>query len=70
MKIATVIGARPQFIKAAVLSRVIKAHPDVTEVLIHTGQHHDDNMSDIFFRELDIPVPAHTWELRVAATAR
>lgn len=59
MKIATVIGARPQFIKAAVLSRVIKAHPDVTEVLIHTGQHHDDNMSDIFFRELDIPVPAH-----------
>lgn len=59
MKIATVIGARPQFIKAAVVSRAFKAHQNVTEVLIHTGQHHDDNMSDIFFRELDIPKPAH-----------
>lgn len=59
MKIATVIGARPQFIKAAVVSRAFRARPDVTEVLIHTGQHHDDNMSDIFFRELDIPLPSH-----------
>ncbi len=53
MKIATVIGARPQFIKAAPLSRELRKRH--TEVLIHTGQHYDDNMSAIFFRELAIP---------------
>lgn len=58
MKIATIIGARPQFIKAAVVSRAFREHrPDVTEVIIHTGQHYDNNMSDIFFEELDIPKP-------------
>lgn len=55
MKLITVIGARPQFIKAAAVSRVIR--PDINEILIHTGQHYDENMSDIFFRELDIPTP-------------
>lgn len=56
-KVLTVVGARPQFIKAAALSRVLrKAHH---EVLVHTGQHHDANMSDIFFDELDIPQPDH-----------
>jgi len=60
MKIFTVIGARPQFIKAAVVSRALKAHrPDVREVLVHTGQHFDENMSDVFFNELDIPHPNH-----------
>jgi UDP-GlcNAc3NAcA epimerase len=60
MKIATIIGARPQFIKAAVVSRAFREHrPDVREVLIHTGQHFDANMSDVFFNELDIPKPDH-----------
>lgn len=60
MKIFTVIGARPQFIKAAVVSRAFKEHrPDVHEVLVHTGQHYDANMSDVFFEELNIPHPDH-----------
>ena len=60
MKIFTVIGARPQFIKAAVVSRAFAEHqPDVREILVHTGQHYDTNMSDVFFEELDIPRPSH-----------
>ncbi len=55
MKILTVVGARPQFIKAAAVSRVLRqAH---TEVLVHTGQHYDREMSDLFFEELSIPRP-------------
>jgi UDP-GlcNAc3NAcA epimerase len=59
MHILTVIGARPQFIKAAVLSRYIKDNPflGINETIIHTGQHYDQNMSDIFFTEMDIPLP-------------
>lgn len=57
MKIVTVIGARPQFIKAAVVSRAIAAHKDIKEVIVHTGQHFDANMSDIFFEEMCIPTP-------------
>ncbi|MFT4654464.1 MAG: UDP-GlcNAc3NAcA epimerase [Patiriisocius sp.] len=60
MKIMTVVGARPQFIKAAVLSRAIKARPGVEEVLVHTGQHYDRNMSQIFFDELEMNPPAIT----------
>lgn len=48
MKIATIIGARPQFIKAAALSRVFAQHSTTQEILIHTGQHYDANMSDVF----------------------
>lgn len=59
MKVVTVIGARPQFIKAATVSRAIAAFDDITEVIIHTGQHYDANMSDIFFDELSIPRPDH-----------
>lgn len=59
MKIATIVGARPQFVKAAVVSRAIAACDDVDEILIHTGQHYDLNMSDIFFQEMRIPRPAH-----------
>lgn len=55
MKILTVVGARPQFIKAAVVSRKLRTMAQ--EVLVHTGQHYDYNMSDIFFEELEIPKP-------------
>ena len=58
MKIVTVIGARPQFIKAAVVSRALHSR-GVEELLVHTGQHYDANMSDVFFKELEIPKPAH-----------
>ncbi|MBP5643278.1 MAG: UDP-N-acetylglucosamine 2-epimerase (non-hydrolyzing) [Bacteroidales bacterium] len=59
MKIVTVIGARPQIIKAAALSRAIREHfaKEVQEVIVHTGQHYDDNMSQVFFDELGIPQP-------------
>ena len=59
MKIVTVIGARPQIIKAAALSRAIRQHfsKEVQEVIVHTGQHYDDNMSQVFFDELCIPHP-------------
>jgi len=57
IKIATIVGARPQFIKAAPISRAIAEHENVREVLIHTGQHYDENMSDVFFRELEIRSP-------------
>lgn len=55
MKIVTVVGARPQFIKAAVVSRLLRDKAE--EVLVHTGQHYDYNMSEIFFEEMDIPKP-------------
>ncbi|TAJ77003.1 MAG: UDP-N-acetylglucosamine 2-epimerase (non-hydrolyzing) [Gallionellaceae bacterium] len=57
MKIVTVIGARPQFIKAAVVSRKLREREGVQEIIVHTGQHFDANMSDVFFDELDIPQP-------------
>jgi UDP-GlcNAc3NAcA epimerase len=58
VKIITVIGARPQFIKAAALSRVFAKFPgQVKEVIVHTGQHFDTNMSEIFFTEMEIPIP-------------
>lgn len=59
MKIVTILGARPQFVKAATVSRVIAGRPDITEVIVHTGQHYDPNMSDIFFSQLEIPAPHH-----------
>jgi len=58
-KIVTVVGARPQFIKAFALSRALKDDPDFEEILVHTGQHFDDNMSAVFFSELDIPPPRY-----------
>ena len=63
MKITTIIGARPQFIKAAAVSRAIAVHnekgvkPSIHEVIIHTGQHYDNGMSAVFFQELEIPDP-------------
>lgn len=59
MKLVTVVGARPQFIKAAMLSRQFLFNSDISEVIIHTGQHYDLNMSDVFFNELKIPEPKY-----------
>jgi len=58
-KIVTILGARPQFVKAAVLSRVISKYKAIEEVIIHTGQHYDNNMSTIFFQEMQIPTPKY-----------
>ena len=58
MRIITIVGARPQIIKAAALSRVIlKNFQNIEEIIVHTGQHYDKNMSDVFFTELEIPKP-------------
>lgn len=57
MKIISVLGARPQFIKAGSVSRVMANYKNIKEVIIHTGQHYDPNMSDIFFEEMNIPKP-------------
>ena len=55
MFIVSVVGARPQFVKAAVLSRALRVRHE--ELLLHTGQHYDDVMSDVFFRELGLAAP-------------
>lgn len=65
MKIVTIVGARPQFVKAAMVSRAIARHnaavnrpgPSIDEIIVHTGQHYDDNMSRIFFDQMQIPRP-------------
>ena len=59
IKIVSIVGARPQFIKAAVVSRALRLAPAATEILVHTGQHYDENMSDVFFAELEIPRPRY-----------
>ncbi|MBF4323025.1 UDP-N-acetylglucosamine 2-epimerase, partial [Vibrio anguillarum] len=56
-RIFTIIGARPQFIKASVVSRAIQQVDGIEEIMLHTGQHFDANMSDIFFNQLNIPRP-------------
>jgi len=63
MNIATVIGARPQFIKASVLSKLISESVDCSEVIIHTGQHYNDEMLQIFFDELELPTPDYNLEV-------
>lgn len=57
-KIVTIVGARPQFVKASALSRALQEE-DIPEVIVHTGQHFDDNMADIFFRQMEIPEPKY-----------
>jgi len=63
MKIITVIGARPQFIKAAALSREFGKHEHIEEIIVHTGQHFDANMSEVFFEEMEIPKPSYNLEI-------
>lgn len=65
LKVVTIVGARPQFIKAAAVSRAIKNHEGnpLKEVLVHTGQHYDENMSQVFFDELEIPRPAYNLKI-------
>jgi len=59
MKIITILGARPQFIKAGALSREFLNHVDIEEIILHTGQHFDKNMSDVFFEQMSIPKPKY-----------
>ncbi len=59
MKILTVVGARPQFIKAAIVSNELQKSKKINEIILHTGQHYDPNMSDIFFDEMKIPKPKY-----------
>jgi UDP-GlcNAc3NAcA epimerase len=63
MKILTVLGARPQFIKASAVSRAIVQSKSLNEVVVHTGQHFDANMSDVFFSELGMAKPAHNLDI-------
>jgi len=63
MKVLTVVGARPQFIKAAILSKHLRKICGLYEVLLHTGQHYDDNLSDIFFKELEMPDPDYNLDI-------
>ncbi|TXC76921.1 non-hydrolyzing UDP-N-acetylglucosamine 2-epimerase [Luteibaculum oceani] len=62
-KILTIVGARPQFVKAAVVSRAFAKASGFEEKIIHTGQHFDKNMSDVFFEEMEIPKPAYNLEV-------
>lgn len=63
MKVVTIIGARPQFIKASVVSMAISESENIEEILIHTGQHFDENMSNIFFNQLGIPRPHYQLDI-------
>ena len=68
MKLITIVGARPQIIKAAAFSRAIsKSFPEINEIIVHTGQHYDVNMSEVFFKELGIPTP--TINLQVGSSS-
>ena len=63
LKVASIVGARPQFIKAAALTRIVASIPRFEHLLVHTGQHYDETMSEIFFEELEIPKPDYSLEV-------
>ena len=65
-RIFSVVGARPQFVKAAIVSQALEKYPDVEHAIVHTGQHYDQNMSDVFFEELGMPAPA--FNLHISAS--
>jgi UDP-GlcNAc3NAcA epimerase len=69
-KVITVVGARPQFVKAATVSKVFLASQDVEETIVHTGQHYDYNMSESFFDQLQIPRPKYNLEIGSASHGR
>lgn len=66
MKVLTIVGARPQFIKSAAVSRELKKHKGITEIVLHTGQHYDNNMSEVFFSEMNIAEPAYNLNVKSA----
>lgn len=59
LKIITVIGARPQFIKAVMVSAILSRKADIEEIIVHTGQHYDEKMSEVFFKDMGIRRPAY-----------
>lgn len=63
LKIVTILGARPQFIKAAVVSRALSQYPDIQEIIVHTGQHFDQNMSQLIFEEMLLPKPSYHFDI-------
>ncbi len=63
MKVVTILGARPQFVKAAAVSRAFNEYPNIKEVIVHTGQHFDANMSEVFFTEMGIPKPDYNLQI-------
>ena len=67
MRVLTVIGARPQFIKSAPVSKALK-NAGIQEFIVHTGQHYDQNMSAVFFEELDLPKPLAVLKMRWPTT--
>lgn len=70
MRILHVVGARPNFMKAAPVIEALSAYPTVRQVLVHTGQHYDANMSDTFFNQLGMPRPDHNLEVGSGSHAR
>lgn len=70
LKVVTVVGARPQFIKASTISRLLKNDNEVEEIIVHTGQHYDSNMSPIFFDELELPEPRYNLGIGSATHGR